>query len=300
MKKLTALIIAYFAATGAYACDICGGGLGNSYNGLLTNFNKRFVGVRYHFNQLYTQLDIHGNITALSNKEKYHTAEIWSAWNIHPKWRVMAIIPYSKIFKYNYGTTSEINKSGLGDINVSTYYNLLNTSNNSNHNVWLGIGVKLPTGEYRKEDLDTNSPNIYQLGTGSLDLIASASYDIRLDNMGLNTNLSYKWNTENSEKYRYGNKTTLNASLYYLHAFSEKSNIRPHAGIQYEYQTKDRTLGYILDQTGGYNLNLNVGAEATIHKLAVGVFYQSPLQQNISNHRTELIQKVGMHVTFTF
>ena len=111
MKKIILLATFGLLTTlTATACEICGGGLGNNYTGLLPNFNKRFVGIRYHFNQLYTQLDINGNTTPLSNKEKYHTMELWSAWNISTRWRVMAIIPYSHIQKSNVGTDETAQK----------------------------------------------------------------------------------------------------------------------------------------------------------------------------------------------
>lgn len=283
------------------ACEICGGGLGNNYTGLLPNFNKRFVGVRYHFNHVYTQLDVDGNITPLSNKEKYHTAELWSAWNIGTRWRVMAIVPYSQIQKFNYGTSDVSKKSGLGDINLSGYYNLIRKDGILTHNLWLGIGAKLATGKYNKDEYtNTNSPNIYQLGTGSFDFTGSVNYDIRMNNIGLNTNISYKVNTKNRDEYQYGNKTTLNGSFYYNASLAKGIKVRPNIGIQYEKQVKDHTMGYEIEETGGYNTNLPIGFESTIKNVAFGVTYQKPLSQHISQGRTELINKFLTHITYTF
>jgi hypothetical protein len=303
MRKIILLAFAGLLGTStAIACDICGGGLGNNYTGLLPNFNKRFIGVRYHFNQLYTQLDVNGNTTALSNKEKYHTAELWTAWNIGTRWRVMVILPYSQIQKYNYGTSEKAQKNGLGDINLSGFYNLFNVNSNAfTQSLWLGLGVKLPTGAYNKNEyVSSNSPNIYQLGTGSTDFTANVNYDIRLNNIGLNTNATYKMNTQNSDDYRYGNKLSIGGSLYYNASLGESLKIRPNIGILHESQQKDHTMGYKIDETGGYNTNLNVGLEANIKNIAVGFTYQTPASQHISKGRTELINKFLTHVTFTF
>ena len=296
---LSALGILYLAPS--FACEICGGGLGNNYTGLLPNFNKRFVGIRYHFNQLYTQLNVEGNTTPLTNKEKYHTAELWFAWNIGTRWRVMAIVPYSRIEKYNYGTSNESTKNGLGDINLSGYYNVLNKSQTFKQSIWLGVGTKLPSGKYNKEEyVDTNSPNIYQLGTGSIDFTGSVNYDVRFNKIGLNTNISYKLNTKNEDEYQYGNKITLNGSLYYNTSINNAINIRPNAGFQYETQEKDHSMGFKMDETGGHNTNINLGVETTVKNIAIGFSYQAPLSQHISQGRTELINKFLTHITFTF
>ncbi|NGM71731.1 transporter [Sphingobacterium sp. SGL-16] len=302
MRKIILLTaIAGMNFTSLFACEICGGGLGSNYTGLLPNFNKRFVGIRYHFNYVNTQLDVDGKTTALSNKEKYHTAELWSAWNIGSRWRVMAIVPYSHIEKFNYGTDSKSKKDGLGDINLSGYFNLLNKESVFTQSIWVGVGAKLPTGQYNKDEFtNMNSPNIYQLGTGSVDFTGSVNYDIRLNNIGLNTNASYKVNTKNKDDYQYGNKLTLNGSVYYNTALSSDIKLRPNVGLQYENQAKDHTMDYQIDETGGYNTNTNLGLEATVRGLAFGFSYQTPIAQNISKGRTELVNKFLTHLTFTF
>lgn len=302
MKKYIILLTLIFITINSYACDICGGGLGNNATGLLPNFNKRFVGIRYHFNQLHTQLDVNGNKTALSNKEKYNTVELWSAWNIGTKWRVMAILPYSYIQKYNYGTAEESSKNGLGDINLSGYYNLMNNSSNTfTHTIWVGLGVKLQTGSYNKDEFtNSNSPNIYQLGTGSTDITMSINYDIRFNNIGLNSNINYKINSKNNDDYRYGDKLSLNSSLYYQVKVNEQTQIRPNIGLVYESQQKDHTMSYKIEETGGYNTNYNFGVESNSGNIALGVTYQAPLKQHISQGRTELTNKLLAHVSYTF
>ncbi|MGN0003185.1 MAG: transporter [Sphingobacterium composti] len=303
MKKAITILITILVCntTSILACEICGGGLGNNYTGLLPNFNKRFIGIRYHFNQVKTQLDINGNETALTNHEKYKTAELWSAWNIGTQWRVMAIIPYSNIQKYNTGTDKSAKKSGLGDINLSGYYNLINKSEKFNQNLWLGLGVKLATGQYNKDEFSsTNTTNIYQLGTGSYDFTTSVNYDLSKDNIGINTNVSYKMNTKNSDEYQYGNKLTLNGSVYYNILLKEKYRFRPNIGIQHDTQARDKSMGYKIDHTGGYNTNINIGLESTINNLAVGFTYQEPLSQYVSHGRTELQNKFLIHLTFMF
>ena len=306
MKKLATLILSLIAFSNTFACDICGGGLGSNYLGLLPDFNKRFIGVRYHYNDLYTQLDIDGQKTTLTNKEKYKTIDLWGAWNISDKWRVMAIIPFSNIQKYNYGSDITSSKKGLGDITTSIYYNLFNSSKNLNdkllnQNIWIGTGLKFFTGTYNSNELiSTNSPNIYQLGTGSNDILVYANYDIRLQNTGINISSNYKINTTNKDEYKYGNKLTVNGSLYHKVSFNENARITPNIGINYEAQANDYSHSFKIDETGGRNLNASVGIEANLGNFALGLVAQKPISQNLNSGRTELNNKISSHLSYTF
>lgn len=302
MKKLfiiTLLFISTISIT--FACDICGAGAGSYYIGLLPQFNKKLIGVRYQFNQLNTNLDINGNSTALSNKEQYQTMDIWGAWNIGSKWRVMGIVPYSFIKKSNLGTDQVNRKQGLSDITLSGYYNLLQSNNNNwNQSLWLGTGLKFSTGKYNNSDLTNNSPNIFQLGTGSTDFITQINYDISMSSWGLNTTVNYKINTKNKDDYKYGNKLTANIALYHKINIGKQTTVIPNIGLSYENQEKNQTMSYSIDQTGGRILQGSFGMEATFRKIAIGVNYQNPLTQNIAVHRVELKNKVMTHISYAF
>ena len=305
MKKTIITICAIFSCSYNYACDICGGGLGSNYLGLLPDFNNKFVGIRYHHNQLRTQLDINGNITSLSNLEKYNTMDMWGAWNIAEKWRVMAILPYSKISKFNYGSEINVNKSGVGDINLMGFYNLLNKNSVINDNrltqsLWLGLGVKFGSGKYQaQENQNNDSPNIFQLGTGSTDYQIQANYDIRLQNTGISWSGNYKINTENSDNYKYGNKLMTAINLYHKFSAGLNNRITPTIGMVYEHQQRDHHLKYELDQTGGKGINAVVGVEANFKKLAIGLSMQKPIHQDLNMGRTIMKHKISSHITYT-
>ncbi|MDP1051393.1 hypothetical protein, partial [Klebsiella quasipneumoniae] len=74
-----------------------------------------------------------------------------------------------------------------------------------------------PTGRF-KYDLNSSeevaNPN-FQLGTGSTDFLLNAIYTVRYNQWGLNTDLTYKINTKNSNQYQYGNKLTTALTAFY-------------------------------------------------------------------------------------
>lgn len=302
MKKITiATLLLLFSTSIAFSCDICGGGSGSYYVGLLPQFNKKLVGVRYQYNQLYTNLDVQGNKTALSNKEQYQTMDIWGAWNIGSKWRVMAVLPYSFIEKYNEGMAQTTKKNGISDITLSGYYNLLQTANNSlNHSVWIGAGIKLPSGEYNNPEMANNTSNIFQLGTGSTDFLTQVIYDLNIESWGLNTTVNYKINTSNKDDYKYGNKLTANLAIYRKLNVGDAARIVPNIGLLYENQQQNTTIGYSVDQTGGNILQGSYGVEASYKKIAIGINLQSPISQNIASHRVDLKNKIMTHISYAF
>lgn len=309
MKKLLITLSLIIAFQSSQACDICGCGVGGNYIGLLPDFTKRFVGLRYQFNRLTTQLDINGNRTALSTDEKYQTMELWGAWNIGQKWRVLALVPYNFNEKYTEGSDLLRKKYGIGDITLNGYYKLFDQSNPTANNklvvqsLWVGMGVKLPTGAYdvaEQQNATATNPNMFQLGTGSLDFIPSLMYDVRIQDFGINANASYKINTENKDDYRYGNKIAANASAYYKIALGANSRLAPYAGISFESQQKDHAMGFKVEETGGHILNASMGLEANFNRISVGASFQTPIQQELGRGRIDAGNRLLTHVSFSF
>ena len=309
MKKFIVLIFLLAGFTYAKACDICGCGVGGYYIGLLPDFNKRFLGLRFQLNKITTQLDINGQRTALTTDETYRSTELWGAWNISNRWRILAIIPYSFNEKYTSGSDLLRKKDGLSDVVVNGYYQVFSSakSNSSNkmivHSLWAGLGLKLATGKYDVQEQNNAmaiSPNIFQLGTGSFDFIPSVMYDFRIQDFGVNANASDKINTENKDHYRYGDKLAANASAYYKIALGNEIRIAPNAGVNFENQQKDHNNSFLVNETGGNIVNATAGLEANIKRLSVGVSFQTPMHQNLGQGRVDAGNRLLTHVSFSF
>ena len=287
------------------ACDICGCGVGNSYIGILPDFSKKIIGIRYRYNSLRTHIGAGGAITYLTTDERYRMMELWGGWNISKRIRIMASLPYN--FNEKKSQDEIKRKSGLGDFMVSGYYELANKRKavlNDKllvQSLWIGAGVKIPTGEYAnadKSDMADNS-NLFQLGTGSIDFSANVMYDIRLQDAGLNFNAGYRINTVNKYSYRYGNKFSLSTQAYYKFRLADKISIAPNAGIQYENAAKDMDGRYRADISGGRILLATVGAEAVFNKVIVGANYQLPLSQRLAGGFVKANNRWMIHVSFS-
>jgi len=192
---------------------------------------------------------------------------------------------------------------GLGDILVLANYNLLNNTDSLyqkvKHNLWLGGGVKVASGSYDKtiEGAEIN-PNL-QLGSGSFDFVANAIYTIRYDKIGLNTNLTYKYNTANKNRFLFGNKFGATSSLFSVIKVKE-SVLMPNAGFSTEITAKDQQYGKEITESGGHINFLNLGAEFYYRNIALGGSFQKPVSQHISDGFVETGNRFLTHLTFMF
>ena len=277
----------------AISCDICGCGPGNNYIGILPEFQKHIVGLRYRNNSMITHLGVGGINTPLTTKEQYNIAEAWGGWNITERIRIMASVPYSFNSKENQGVTET--KNGIGDISILGFYEIINSRKtiiNKNgksrqlvQSLWIGGGTKLATGKYVASDKSeaNQSANLFQLGTGSYDFNLNAMYDIRLQDAGINVSGNYKINTANKYDYQYGNKLNVNSQLYYKFRTKKDRMIAPNIGAQYEKSQQDWDETITVFASGGYAVLGTVGVETAFSKYAVGANFQTPLSQNLGN-----------------
>jgi hypothetical protein len=304
MKKFATILFTLILISGsAAACDICGCGVGSYYTGILPEFTKKIFGIRYRYNSLLTHIAPNGSTSYLTTKEKFNTIDLWTGWTITKRIRVMAYLPFNLNEKVNQGTTTK--RNGIGDIGVQGFYQLFDKrgatgKNFISNSLWLGAGVKLPTGDYQSSQKDETgqSANTFQLGTGSLDFTLNMMYDLRIQDFGINTTASYKINTVNRDDYRYGNKLNSTLQAYYKVRIKNKFTVAPNAGIAYETAGKDEDKKLVADVTGGNILLYGAGAEVTFSKIAIGGNFQAPLSQRLANGSVKANNRLMMHISF--
>lgn len=281
------------------ACDICGCGNGSSFFGILPQSHRGFVGLRYG----YKSYSSHLSSVNLRSEETFQKAELWGRFYPVRKLQVLAFVPYFVNRQTLLKTGDQTTLSGLGDASVLVNYNLLNTLMDStthqiDHSLLLGGGVKLPTGRYRYDPLsETDVANAnFQLGTGSVDVMLNAVYTVRYRQWGINTDATYKLNGTNSNRYQFGNRTMVNTSLLYFGRIGGVTLV-PNAGVTYENARRDREQGVINTRTGGYTTFATAGAESYFGNVSMGLNYQKPVVQNLSNGELRANSRLNFHVT---
>jgi len=305
-KKIMMALVLMISITAARACDICGCGVGSYYLGILPEYNKRFIGLRYQHKTLRTHLGPFGERTPLTSDETYQSMELWGGWNIGNRFRVLAFVPYN--FNQRESQTGKGTKNGLGDVALMGYYKLLDSKGTLGdrllvQSLWVGGGIKVPTGKYEPSErlAISESPNNFQLGTASTDFTLNAAYDIRYNDLGLNANVNYKINTENKYTYRYGNKFTGNILMYYKIRVANSVTIAPNAGVLYETAQKDiENKKYDVAVSGGYSLSAVGGVEVSLKRLSLGTNFQNVRSQNLAGGRVHAGNRLMVHMSVAF
>ena len=291
------------------ACDICGCGAGSYYIGILPEFDAKILGLRYRSSNLTTHLNPNGERTYLTTDEQYNTTELWGGWTIKGRYRIMASVPIAVNIKDN--ETARERKVGLSDVSVQGFYRVLRSKSTIGkpdntkllvQDLWVGVGIKAPTGKYNPTDKSTVSAttNLFQLGTGSWDFMLTSMYDIRLQDIGFNTTASYKINTTNPYDYYYGNRFSGSVQVYHKFRFDNKFMIAPNIGFNIERSSKDIDGTTAVRATGGQLMFATVGAELSFERVSIGGNWQPVVDQHLGEAAVKSGNRAMLHVYFMF
>lgn len=301
MKKiLTAFCIIFLFIASTNACEICGCGIGNHYIGLLPQFRHHFFGVRYQFSSFNTRLS--DDLSQFS-KDFYQTVELWGGLNIGKHWQILGFVPYNIV--YQHSDEGITHRNGLGDITLMANYKLLDkvsgVGNRISQQLWVGVGLKLPSGNFT---IDPSEPDLAaiantQVGSGSTDFLLNTHYNIRINKLGISSNLSYKINTANKDGYKFGNRFSANSFVFYpLPAGT--TVLMPNIGVLYEHAASNDLQNSKVNLTGGNLLMASAGTEITFNKVSLGFNIQLPVAQNFAKGQTKTNLKGMVHMAYAF
>lgn len=303
MKKYLFVFILFLAVVQeSQACEICGCGVGNYYIGLLPQFKSRFIGLRYQFNKFNTRLT--SDPTQFS-KDFYQSVELWSGWNIGRRFQLLALVPVN--FNHQVSDEGTTNLKGPGDAVVLMNYKLFDINsktsggNSISQQLWVGGGLKLPTGKF---DIEPSDPDVAslantQLGSGSTDILLNSMYNIRISKWGITTQANYKISSTNKDDFRFGNRFTANSFLSYT-LNTKKATINPNIGLLFEKTDASKLQTNKIDLTGGSLLQAAAGVEFGFNKISLGFNTQLPVAQNFAENQTKQKVKGMVHVSFAF
>jgi hypothetical protein len=242
---------------------------------------------------------------------RYFTVAI--NYNPGPNWNVAASIPYVDRSHTTYGaatsdqlTPEQVSASttnGLGDVKlVGSYQGFLAT-----HNLGMQLGVKLPTGNYGGQNVDTGAlvgrnPVIFasgpnagsaldtslNAGTGSTDVIAGAYYYQAVSqnfdafaNVQFQAAVTHRLDQPGAD-YRPGNLASLNFGTRY------EANPEWTPQLQINVFHKSRDQGALADtiSTGGTVVYLSPGLTAAVAKnLHAFGFVQLPAYSKLEGYQ---------------
>jgi hypothetical protein len=296
---ISVCVLLGLAGQSAEACTVCGCGVGNYHYGILPQFRKNFVGVRYRHSSYVSTLD--GSHASAFSHETFQSAELWG--RVYPTKKIQAFLFVPVNFNERIEGSEVKTLRGLGDVVISANYNLINSYDSADnflkHNLLVGGGLKLPTGQYRAIENGQTINQNFQLGTGSLDFLFNIIYTVRHNNIGLNSEFTYSWNTTNKDEYRFGNASRVGITVFYI-LRARSLTIMPHVGISGEFFNDNRQFNVQFPDTGGWASLCNIGTEVYYRNLALGISYSHPGKQALFNEQVHANDRVSAHLTVMF
>lgn len=288
-------------------CDLCGCATSGGGMGFSSLQNNNFIGIRYIHQDFKSRDGIFNNSPIIN--ENFATTQLWAKKNITEKWSLSAVVPYSNLKRTHTQRPSE-RVSGLGDITLITWYHfsffkkteeneaVFATKTPSNHQLQVGIGVKLPTGEFRQELTNGINPG-FQVGTGSTDIVLSSIYNYTKEKWGFSSNLSYFVKTENSDNYRFGNQVSL-SSRAFLPFGNETLAYFPFLGITADHYNEVEEFGEKINGTDGHLINFMLGTEIAYKGFMLGGNFSVPIQQNLVSGDVTAKNRLEVYINFLF
>jgi hypothetical protein len=305
MKKLLSLTIFLFfvVITSGFSCEICGCSNSNFQIGILPTFSKGFAGLRYSTSQFNSRVKTDASEYS---HDYFKTIELWGGYNLK-KFQVMAFLPY--VHSRKVSDDGETISSGMGDLLLLVNFKLLsstaltkNERTSLRHEVFIGGGIKLPTGV---NQVDTSDPDFNigdfnsQAGTGSVDYLLNFTHNMMWNRSGIVTNVAYRINTANHQGYEFGNRTYVNTAYYYTFTLSQ-IKLRPNAGINYQNNAINTFAGDTVEDSNGYNLNGTLGINVNRNKVGFNAMVFVPVAQDMYAGQTKLQSRMLIGLTYSF
>lgn len=305
MKTILILLsVVIMAGTSVSACDICGCGVGGYYSGMLPQYHKNYIGLRWRFSSFSSDMGHEGEGINAFSKERFQSLELMGRFYPHRRVQILAFVPLN--YNVRVAPTETNQLFGLGDLSVIALYNIYNTSfiaeKDLKHNLLAGAGIKVPTGSFQRTDVQGEqlTPSL-QLGTGSVDFLTTVVYTMRYKRWGLNTNATYKINLPNLDTYKFGNQLIVSTTAFLLHKIENKEwGIMPKLGLAFEQATYNLKNGYKRVNTGGHQLTATLGLEVYYKKIQLGINYQQPIWQNLSDGLVQAGPRFSANVNYLF
>ena len=299
MKQIILITVILMSIwTSAVACDVCGTSLGSSLGVSLQN-NRHFFGVKYQFSEYFRVGNSKGQYYDIS--EQYRNVELLGRYVINKRFQIVGQLPYS--FDQLNWDEGDMKRRGIGDAKVqfqaNIWCNAMEKKRKWKSDLWLGIGVKAPLGEYNEVHNELNETFTFLNGTGSWDFFSTLNYSLKYKAFGWNTELSYQYNTENSNQYRFGNRTSVMSRLFY--AQKVKSTILvPFAGIGFEKSKNVSLNGFEFGASGGQASLMEFGAQIYLKNIMIGCSFYQPILENNTILEANVGQRIVLNSNLFF
>lgn len=241
------LQIPAFAAT----CSCAGAPLLTSINTSATEQGQLFISYATEYHQISDLVSGSDDVRDETRRDRHSFSQVVSAsYALTDRWAVSALVSYVKHSR-TIGSSflGKTTTSGIGDTVVLARYTPLFITPFSRHELSLGLGVRIPTGN---DDFGSGFilSEDMQPSTGAVGKILWSSYSYAFNQaatLQFNASANHTSNEENDRKYAFGDEFNFAFGL----SQSIGAKFGYSAALRYRTTRADRRFGSAIPNTGG-------------------------------------------------
>jgi len=268
----------------ASACDACGCSIGGNYFGILPQFHRHFVGLRWSeqsFRSAHTRDAAQSG--RFDSEEHFRTVDVLGRFYPLRRLQMLVLAPYHDFHRTERGLS--VHSQGLGDATILGNYIVVNTGDSLSrrwqHTLTLGGGVKLPTGQHRLKNAEGQLLHAnLQPGSGSTDFMLTAAYTLRNGAWGLASDVFGRLNTANRHGYHFGNRISGSAKVFYWKNLG-RAALLPNAGVFADHAAPNTEDRFVAESTGGSIALATLGLDVYLGNFSMGLTFQQPFIQQL-------------------
>lgn len=288
----------------ASACDVCGCSIGGNYFGILPQFHRHFVGLRWSEQSFQSA---HSRSAAEAGRfdsdESFRTVDLLGRFYPFRRVQTLVLVPYHDFRRMEGNTLAHT--QGFGDISLMAGYILLDTGDSLRrkwqHSLTFNGGIKLPTGSHRLTDTEGHllHPNL-QPGSGTTDFMLAATYTLRRGAWGITADALGRFNTANHEDdYRFGNRLSGSVKTFYWKN-AGRFTFLPNIGVFGDAAQANEGDFDFTEGTGGAIALATFGLDVYMGHFSVGFTCQQPFWQNLGDGKVHSRNRWMATVNYIF
>ena len=279
------------------ACDACGCSLMGNRTPLLSASNKSYLTVGWQssgFKSIAEQ--------SIGSIDQFRVLDISSQYYFNDKLSVMASVPY----KFNSRNLNNVRRevNGLGDIRFHAAYSFLQKQiEDKKPGLFLqgNAGISIPTGEYDPHIHDSDLPENFNPGNGSLGFSAGLTFTVTKPAGGIEFDNNSTYYLPSTAGYQFGGQYSSRLTFYGNVHVRQKLIWLPFVGLEYQHVSKDQYAnGITVEETGGNNLLGTIGTQIKTGPLLISGFINIPIIDQYANQTVELQQQFRLSATYIF
>lgn len=254
------LKVPVFAAT----CSCAGVPLLTSIDTSATEKGQLFISYTAENHQINDLVSGSDNVTDETDRDRNSFSQVLSAsFALTDHWAVSGLVSYVE-HERRIGSSfiGKSTTSGIGDSVILVRYTPFFITPFSRHEISLGLGVRIPTGDDNFGDDFIFSEDM-QPSTGAFGEIVWSSYSFAFNQaatMQFNSSANYTVNEENDRKYAFGNE--FNFAIGFSHSVGTRFGYS--TALRYRTTRSDRRFGFDIPNTGGQWLDFIPGIQYAV------------------------------------